>query len=304
MPRNGNAGSGRRAPSDCHEPDPTIERLAAKPTGDAGDDIVAGHHRLMAAFQAGITDSLEPGGTLAAASAQRLYQLRTGLAYRWQQVAEGRRAIVEIYLPGDIVGLEAVVGVPALGSVTVAAPLRYSAIEASAVRQMLQRHPAVALRLAVLLYQAQQRAAALAGQIGRLDAAERVACMLTDIHDRLRRTGLIHRQTFNLRLTQQQIGDYLGLSGVHVNRVMRWLARERITICERQVVIVEDLPRLRALARGERVASQQRRAGGAVVRTRATAAPQSQINVSGPVSASQNTAKASGRTVIDTPARL
>ena len=233
-----------------------MERLAAKPSGNPGEDIVAGDHQLIAAFRDGIIGSLEPAEILTAASAQRLYQLRSGLAYRWREVAEGRRAIVEIYLPGDIVGLESVLGVRAPGSVTAAAPLRYWALEGSAVRQMMQQHPTIALRVADLFYEAQQRAAALAGQIGRLDAPERVACMLTDIYDRLRRSGLIHRRTFNLRLTQQQIGDYLGLTGVHVNRVMRWLARERIALTERQVVIVADLPRLRALARGEAVGSQ------------------------------------------------
>jgi CRP/FNR family transcriptional regulator, anaerobic regulatory protein len=240
---------------------------ATKVTGNPEEDILEGDHQLLAAFRAGAAGSLEPGAVLLAAgvAAQRIYQLRTGLAYRCREVVDGRRAIVEIFVPGDVVGLEAVLGQRGQGAVAVAAPVRYWAVEAAAIRRMMQESPAVALRVTALSIEAQQRAVRLAANIARLDAPERVARMLIDLYDRMRRGGLIHRLTFNLRLTQQQIGDHLGLSGVHVNRVLRWLARERIAFVERQVVIINDLPRLRALARGEWAPARHRRAAAAAV---------------------------------------
>jgi DNA-binding transcriptional regulator LsrR (DeoR family) len=75
--------------------------------------------------------------------------------------------------------------------------------------------------------------------------------MLIDLYDRLRRRRLIARSTYNLWLTQQQIGDHLGLTGAHVNRVLSWFAREDIAFVKGYVVIMRDLPRLRRLARGE-----------------------------------------------------
>jgi CRP/FNR family transcriptional regulator, anaerobic regulatory protein len=215
--------------------------------------MVEGDHQLLAAFRAGFTGSSEPGAVLLAAGDKigRVYQLRTGLAYCSHEVAEGRRAIVDLYVPGDIIGIEAVIGRRAAGTAVVASPLRYWALEAPAIRQMMQESRAVTARVAGILFEAQQRASRLAAQIARLDAPERVAYMLIDLHERMLRTGLIHRDTFNLRLTQQQIGDHLGLSGVHVNRVLRWLAREQIAFIEHHVVIIKDKARLRALARGE-----------------------------------------------------
>src|SRR5262249_4803712 len=56
------------------------------------------------------------------------------------------------------------------------------------------------------------------------------------LYDRLRRRRLIARSTFNLHLTQQQIGDHLGLTGETVNRVLRWFAREDIAFFDRYVL--------------------------------------------------------------------
>jgi CRP/FNR family transcriptional regulator, anaerobic regulatory protein len=227
--------------------------------GDPREDVIEGDHQLRAAFRAGLTGSCDPGTVLLAAGGKkdRVYQLRTGLAYCAHDVAEGRRAIVDLYVPGDIIGIEAVIDRRPAAAVVVASPLRFCSLETPAIQQMMQESRAVSLRVAGILFEAQQRAGRLAAKIARLDAPERVAYMLIDLHERMLRTGLIHRDTFNLRLTQQQIGDHLGLSGVHVNRVLRWLAREQIAFIEHHVVIIKDKPRLRALARGEMPAERQ-----------------------------------------------
>jgi CRP/FNR family transcriptional regulator, anaerobic regulatory protein len=109
----------------------------------------------------------------------------------------------------------------------------------------------IALSFTSLLVEARRRSEDLAARIARLEAPERVAAMLVDLYDRLRRRRSIARSTFNLHLTQQQIGDHLGLTGETVNRVLRWFAREDIALFERYVVIIRDMPRLRRLARGD-----------------------------------------------------
>jgi hypothetical protein len=94
----------------------------------------------------------------------------------------------------------------------------------------------IALCFTSLLIEARRRSEELAARIARLEAPERVAAMLIDLYDRLRRRRLIARSTYNLQLTQQQIGDHLGLTGAHVKGY---------------VVIIRGMPRLRKLARGE-----------------------------------------------------
>jgi CRP/FNR family transcriptional regulator len=60
-----------------------------------------------------------------------------------------------------------------------------------------------------------RRADRLVTALSRLDAYERMACFLLSVYDRLRRAELIACPTFNLHLTQEQIGDHLGLTTVH-----------------------------------------------------------------------------------------
>lgn len=233
----------------------TLTKAAmAEPTGlaDERDALVEGGHSLRAAFRAGETGSRETGSLLMREGERpaQIWQLRTGIAYRAHQFRDGRRAIVELYVPGDVIGIEAVLSMPMSGDVFAAGPVRYWALPAEALRQAIGDR-ALALRVAALFAESQRRTEALAVRIGRLDAPERVAAMLVDLHERMRRRDMIAGNTFNLRLTQQQIGDHLGLSGVHVNRVLRWLASERIAFVERQVVIINDRKRLRALAHGQ-----------------------------------------------------
>ena len=85
----------------------------------------------------------------------------------------------------------------------------------------------------------------VAGQRGRL------AAFLIGIYDRLRRADLIARPTFNLHLTQDQVGDYLGLTMVHVSRTLKRMREERLAIVDRGVVIIHDVERLRAVAATE-----------------------------------------------------
>jgi len=176
--------------------------------------------------------------------------LRTGLAYQSCFFPDGRRAIVDILAPGNIVGLETILSLRANGTVIATGPVKCLTLATDTLRQVMENRE-IGLCFTSLLVEARRRSEELAARIARLEAPERVAAMLIDLYDRLRRRRLIARSTYNLYLTQQQIGDHLGLTGETVNRVLRWFAREDIAFVERYVVIIRDMPRLRRLARGE-----------------------------------------------------
>lgn len=157
---------------------------------------------------------------------------------------------MDIFAPGNVVGLEAVLSRRAGGTVTAAGPVKCLTVAAASLQRLVDDRE-IALCFTSLFVEARQRSEELTARIARLDAVERIAAMLIDLYDRLRRRRLVARSTYNLYLTQQQIGDHLGLTGAHVNRVLRWLAREDVAFVERYVVIIRDMARLRRLARGE-----------------------------------------------------
>ena len=74
--------------------------------------------------------------------------------------------------------------------------------------------------------------------------------MILDFYTRLQRRKLITGLTYNLPLTQWQIGQYLGLTVVHINRTLRLLRAQALIYLEKNCVTILDLDRLTDLARG------------------------------------------------------
>jgi len=186
---------------------------------------------LSSVFRQGETGYFQPGETLVEAGKlpRHVYQLRTGLAYQSCFFPDGRRAIVDIFAPGNVVGLETILSVRINGTVTAAGPVKYLSVKADSLHRLMENRE-IALCFTSLLVEARRRSEELAARIARLEAPERIAAMLVDLYDRLRRRRLISRSTYNLYLTQQQIGDHLGLTGETVNRVLHWFAREDIAL--------------------------------------------------------------------------
>jgi CRP-like cAMP-binding protein len=84
--------------------------------------------------------------------------------------------------------------------------------------------------------------------LGRGDAEERIAAMLLDFRWRLGRLGLVRDETYRFPMTQQQIGDYLGLTVVHVNRVLKRLRDGGLATIQNRLVTIHDVAGLQAMA--------------------------------------------------------
>ena len=59
--------------------------------------------------------------------------------------------------------------------------------------------------------------------MGRRDSVQRVAHLMCELHVRARNIGLTDGSKFELPLTQTVLGDALGLTPIHVNRVLKRL---------------------------------------------------------------------------------
>ena len=78
---------------------------------------------------------------------------------------------------------------------------------------------------------------------------------MLDFYTRLRRRRLLTGLVYDLPLTQLQIGNYLGLTVVHVNRILRALRDDQIVNLEKHWVTILDLARLTGLAQNGAMAS-------------------------------------------------
>lgn len=167
-----------------------------------------------------------------------------GWAARVQIVPDGRRQLISFVLPGDIVGncgfesARAASTVVGLTAVTVC-PLP----QASTPR--LERAYAISRAL---------DEAHLMGQVvrlGRLDAADRLIDLLLELYDRLAPTCLSAGGRFELPLTQEVLADALGLTSVHVNRMVQQARKRGDLMWAGRTVQLNNVDELRCSLGGE-----------------------------------------------------
>jgi CRP-like cAMP-binding protein len=84
--------------------------------------------------------------------------------------------------------------------------------------------------------------------LGRRSAIERTAHFLLELGARLRLVGLASADRFTCPLSQYMVADALGLTAVHINRVLRQLRERGLLTFRDGEVIFDDLDGLIALA--------------------------------------------------------
>ena len=174
--------------------------------------------------------------------------IRSGYAVRSCVTAAGRRSIVDVFVPGDICAADhAITKYPTdeIGSVGLT---RFHAVTASVFRNLFSQPPA-ALRIMGIVAEARirvERAAAMKA----LDARARICVALFDLYERLSRYGAISEPRYYLPFTQEQLGEYLGLSNVHISRTLQRLQDDGVLQIDRRLIIIENLESLRECASG------------------------------------------------------
>jgi CRP/FNR family transcriptional regulator, anaerobic regulatory protein len=210
-------------------------------------ELALGRRELLARFRAGSLRVLRAGHLFRGGQPNVvLYRLRDGWAYRFRDLADGHRAIMDVYVPGDIIGLDSLLRKTNVRTLTTAA------VEVIVVKQsvaQLLTEGCTAVYIWRLINEHQLRADRLVAAISSLDARGRLATMLLDFYQRLEIQKLTASGSFNLPLSQQQIADFLGMSVVHVNRVLHTLRDEQTIKVEKHRVTILDLPRLANLAK-------------------------------------------------------
>ena len=232
------------------ERSPLIPPGAVRLGSNIQTELITGRRNLMSKLH-GLSPLVSNSGeqlAAAGASCTAIYHIKAGWACQFHDLANGHRAIVDIFLPGDVIGLDTALQIRPLTDVLTLTRVTSGVIPGRDALVELMTCPQTALYIAWLLAQRQRRADRLLTAVLSLDARGRLATMLLDFYVRLKRRRLITGLTYSLPLTQIQIGSYLGLTVVHVNRVLRSLREEQIAQVEKHCVTIVDLNRLRNLA--------------------------------------------------------
>jgi CRP-like cAMP-binding protein len=174
--------------------------------------------------------------------------LQAGLACRYRILGDGRRQITSFLIPGDICDLYAFLLKTMDHSVAAITPVRLADMAWQEVLDLTYNHPRIA---AALWWSALQEEAILRERIvalGRRDARGRVAYLLCELFWRHKLVGLADGHLVTLPLTQNDLADALGLTPVHVNRVLQEFRRSGLLSLEQRTLTLHKLERLQQIA--------------------------------------------------------
>ncbi|MFN2259781.1 MAG: Crp/Fnr family transcriptional regulator [Parasphingopyxis sp.] len=180
--------------------------------------------------------------------ADELFIVRKGWLYSHLELDDGKRQILRINFPGDLVGTSSVAFGNASHSLTALSDGVLCPFDRRALAELFEQHS----RLATLLFLISQAERVAMddrlASLGRTDAKARIAALLLDIVVRHRIMGDGDLAEVEIPMTQEDIGDATGLTSVHVNRMMKELKRDGLILRERNRVTILDEGRLVDLA--------------------------------------------------------
>lgn len=179
---------------------------------------------------------------------QSAYILAEGWVCSYKILASGTRQIVDFQVPGDFLGLRSVLFRTSDHNVEAMTRIEVSEVSANDLIKAFSNTP----RLATAVLWAASRDEAMVVEhlvdIGRRNALERTAHFLLELGARLKLVGLGTKKGYSCPLSQYLLADALGLSAVHINRVLRQLREEGLLTFRSGQVIFDDFERLVDLA--------------------------------------------------------
>lgn len=168
-----------------------------------------------------------------------------GVAFRHKTIENGARQIVAYLLPGDFCDLHVFILDQMDHTISTLTECAVVDLSRETVLRLTER-PAIARALwwTTLVDEGVLREGLI--NIGQRRAEERMAHFLCEMMMRLDAVGLVYDNTFDLPLTQEQLGETLGLSTVHVNRTLQKLRNRRLIVFDRKRAVVLDPAALKA----------------------------------------------------------
>ncbi|QEL12676.1 Crp/Fnr family transcriptional regulator [Kushneria phosphatilytica] len=180
--------------------------------------------------------------------ATELAVVSQGWAYSYTRLANGQRLILDIYLPGDVIGLREYATDRHQASVEIINECTLCRLPHRNLNEIFRQSDKLTRVFFAVASTQQSMLVERMINLGRRDGPGRIAHFLCEMHTRLERTNDDMRGRFRLPLTQQMLADIMGLSAVHVSRIFSQLRSDQLVDRDRHRVHIRNLTGLVELA--------------------------------------------------------
>lgn len=194
-------------------------------------DVPAGHHLIMEG------DKPDP-----------VFVILDGWACGYKILPDGGRQILAFMLPGDFCDIHIAVLRAFDHSIVTITAAKVATLPRAQMEALVEAGPTIsrAFWWSQLVDQSVLRAWIVS--MGRRTAKERVAHLMCELYIRMRNIGLATDDRCEMPLTQIVIADAVGLTPVHVNRVLKSLRLEMVMELSSGSLTISDPVRLAQIA--------------------------------------------------------
>ena len=210
-----------------------------------GDAKIA---RLMAPY----TTSFAGGATLIGNDAEHcyVYRLVSGWAGRVRTLADGRSQFILTFLPGDLFAVKSMFVTRHADATVALSDIVAEQIDHRKLREAYDADKDVSTRCTWQVVEEERRLHNWVVGLGRGNAEERLAMLMIDFRGRLLLSGSIEPDSmeYELPMTQEQVGDHLGITNVHVSRVLKTFRETGIATMRSKAVRIENFGALARIA--------------------------------------------------------
>ena len=191
-------------------------------------------------------------------SSAYVYTVLSGWGYRYKDLEDGRRQVLNFVFPGELVGLQGAVLREMEHSVQALSDMILCIFERSKLWELYKNYPTLAYDITWLAAREEQMLENHLLTVGKRTAKERLAYLVLHIFERAKRLGMTRRNSFKVPLTQQHMADTLGLSLVHTNKTLRVLYNQNLITWDKKTLTILDHETLCNVAKWEGLGEEKR----------------------------------------------
>ena len=178
----------------------------------------------------------------------KVFILIEGWAFRYKILADGKRQILAFLIPGDLCDIHVFILARMDHGIATLGPARIATVSPQRLLEVMNRYRNIerALWWATLVDEAVLREWLV--NMGQRDAYHRIAHLFCELWLRMQAVGLTSNGSISLPITQNELGDAMGLTPVHVNRTLQKLRGEGLITLDARQLTIPDPERLAAIS--------------------------------------------------------
>lgn len=174
--------------------------------------------------------------------------LLSGIAARRKDMRDGRRQYTELHVAGDFTDLHSFTLKYLDHDIVALSDCKFAIVPHERLKEITERHP----HLTRVLWFGTNLDAAIHREwvlsLGSRSALARMAHLFCELHVRMELVGLTRGLCYDLPISQQELGEMLGITPVHANRTLQQLRKQGVVEFAGGLVTIRDVAALKQMA--------------------------------------------------------